>query len=355
MPRFHPLRVTELHRTIRDAVVVTLQPANGAAAEFAFDPGQYLTFRQEIDGTELRRTYSICAGLDDGALQVAIKRVEGGAFSTWANENLQVGDTLDAMPPTGRFIAELDPHARHHYLAFAAGSGITPILSITRSVLSREPQSRITLVYSNRMVTTIMFREELEDLKNRFMGRLNVIHILGGDVQDIDLFSGRLTEEKCAQLFEYWIDVGSADGAFICGPEGMMQSVARALETAGMPQSAIKFELFTAAQKGRLKRSKTTASKASDKAELAITLDGATQQVPMTEGQTILEAARSAMLDAPFACEAGVCSTCRCQVIEGEVEMRANHALEDYEVAKGYVLSCQAVAVSKRLAVSYDT
>jgi ring-1,2-phenylacetyl-CoA epoxidase subunit PaaE len=192
-------------------VVVTLRPPEGA--DFTFRPGQYLTFRRDFDGQEIRRTYSICSGLDDRVLQVGIKRVDGGAFSTFANENMAVGDTLQVMPPTGRFTVDIDPDAAHNYLAFAGGSGITPVLSLIRSVLAREPKSRFTLVYANRRMNTIMFREEIEDLKNLHMGRLRVIHVLEQDAQEIELFTGRVTEEKCGDLFRDWIDVSTMDMA----------------------------------------------------------------------------------------------------------------------------------------------
>jgi len=357
MARFHELIVTDIHKTIRDAVVVTLAPANDAeSGEFDFTQGQYLTFRHEFDGEELRRSYSICAGKDDGILQVGIKRVDGGAFSTWANEELKAGDVVEALPPMGGFFTPLDSANQNQYLGFAGGSGITPVLSIIKTTLMAEPESRFTLVYANKSVTSIMFREELEDLKNSFMGRFNVIHILETDAQEIDLFTGLVTEDKCAELFKGWIDIEHVNTAFICGPEPMMLGIAAALRTAGLGDGQIKFELFASSQPGRAK--KKAASSAVTSAEgqttAAITLDGATQTVTMDRDTSILDAARDNNIDAPWACKAGVCSTCRCKVIEGEVEMAANHALEDYEVAKGYVLSCQAYPVTDKVVVDYD-
>lgn len=357
MSRFHDLEVTDIRKTTRDAVVVTLRPVNGAAEHFDFTQGQYLTFRRDFDGEELRRSYSICSGVDDGVLQVGIKRVEGGAFSTWANDELQVGEVLQAMPPMGRFHVPLDPAARRHYMGFAAGSGITPVLSIIRTTLRREPHAAFTLVYANKGVNTIMFREELEDLKNAYLGRFNVIHILGTDAQEIDLFTGRLTREKCAELFSTgWVDVASTDTAFICGPEPMMLDIAAALRDAGMADDRIRFELFASAQPGRLKQPPRAArAEATGKGtEITITLDGATRKISADEGQSLLDAALASDIDAPFACRAGVCSTCRCRVIEGEVEMAVNHALEDYEVEKGYVLSCQARPLTDRVRIDYD-
>ena len=357
MARFHDLEVTDIQKTIRDAVVVTLKPVNGAAEAFDFTQGQYLTFRQDFDGDELRRSYSICAGKDDGILQVGIKRVDGGTFSTWANEDLKIGDTVQAMPPMGGFFTALDAGNEKNYLGFAGGSGITPVLSILKTTLAAEPNSTFTLVYANKGVNTIMFREELEDLKNTYMGRFNVIHILETDAQEIDLFTGLVTEEKCAQLFATgWIDIGSVDTAFICGPEPMMLGIAAALRTGGLTDAQIKFELFASSQPGRAKRkavSKNAASGA-NQASATISLDGSTQAIEMPKDTTILDAALDNKMDAPFACKAGVCSTCRCRVLEGEVEMVSNHALEDYEVEKGYVLSCQSYPVTDNVVVDFD-
>ncbi|MBS9716038.1 2Fe-2S iron-sulfur cluster-binding protein [Pseudohalocynthiibacter aestuariivivens] len=356
MARFHNLTVTDVHKTIRDAVVVTLKPENGAADAFDFTQGQYLTFRRDFDGEELRRSYSICAGKDEGILQVGIKRVEGGAFSTWANENLTVGEILEAMPPMGAFHTPLDAVAEKSYLGFAGGSGITPVLSILKTVLTQEPKSEFTLVYANKGVNTIMFREELEDLKNLFMGRLNIIHILESDAQDIDLFTGLIDAEKCKQLFKHWIDIKNVDSTFICGPEPMMLTIAAALRDHGLTDAQIKFELFASAQPGRASRKVVSVDSAgkSNETSASITLDGATRSFNMPKNQTILEAALENALDAPFACKAGVCSTCRAKVTEGEVEMIANHALEDYEVARGYVLTCQCYPLTDNVVVDYD-
>ena len=352
MAQFHPLTVTDIHHTIRDAVVLTLEPTDPET--FRFIQGQYLTFRQDFDGTELRRNYSICAGLDDGKLQVGIKRVEGGAFSTFANTELQVGDTLHAMPPMGNFHTEIEPNKGKAYLGFAGGSGITPVLSILKTMLAREPDSTFTLVYANRAVHTIMFREELEDLKNRYMGRLTLIHVLETG-QDIDLFSGRVDQEKCALLFKSWINVGAVDTAFICGPEPMMLAIAEALESHGLSKDQIKFELFGAGQQGRL-ATPAVSARAEGAAEpsVTITLDGPPPQMDMAKESSVLETALSNALDAPFACKAGVCSTCKAKVTQGEYEMLTNHALEDYEVEAGFVLTCQCYPISDTLSIDYD-
>ena len=353
MSQFHPLTVTDIHHTIRDAVVLTLKPEDPDA--FAFTQGQYLTFKQDFDGTELRRNYSICAGLDDGELKVGIKRVDGGAFSTYANTELKVGDVLHAMPPQGKFYTPIEPEVAKNYLGFAGGSGITPVLSILKTVLIREPQSTFTLVYANRAVNTIMFREELEDLKNRYMGRLTVIHILESG-QDMELFEGRVDQDKCNALFKHWIQIDTIDTAFICGPEPMMLAIAEALKTNGLGEEQIKFELFSESQQGRLaKQEMAKRSEGQKGTEITVIIDGARRSFTMQKGQSVLEAALENGQEAPFSCKAGVCSTCMGKVLEGEVEMISNHALEDYEVERGYVLTCQSYPLSDTLVIDYDT
>ncbi|UXU76683.1 MULTISPECIES: 1,2-phenylacetyl-CoA epoxidase subunit PaaE [unclassified Paracoccus (in: a-proteobacteria)] len=357
MARFHPLTVTDVKRETRDAVVITLAPRDEDRALFDFTQGQYLTFRRDFDGEELRRSYSICAGLDEGCLKVGIKRVDGGAFSTWANENLAPGDEIEAMPPMGKFHTPLDPDAARQYLGFAGGSGITPVLSIIKTVLAREPASQFTLVYANRQINSIMFREELEDLKNLYLGRLSIIHVLEQEGQEIDLFTGRIDADKLAGLFRSWIDPKSVDVAFICGPEPMMLAIAAALRDHGLRDEQIKFELFASSQPGRAKARAVSreAVTPGTGTQATVTLDGATRSFEMPRtGETILDAAIANNMDAPYSCKAGVCSTCRCKVLEGEVEMAINHALEDYEVRAGYVLSCQAYPLSDRVVVSYD-
>lgn len=358
MARFHDLTVTDVNKTIRDAVIVTLAPSHEDEATFMdYKQGQYLTFRKEFDGEELRRSYSICAGKDDGVLQVGIKRVDGGAFSTWVNEELKAGDVVEAMPPMGAFHTPIEPEKSKHYLGFAGGSGITPVLSILRTVLAREPKSEFTLVYANRNVASIMFREQLEDLKSKYMGRLSIIHILEQDAQDIELFTGLVTEEKCDQLFHGWIDINSVDLALICGPEPMMLGIRDALQKHGLSKEQIKFELFASAQTGRAKKRAVSknAAQAGDSTDAVVMLDGESRSFEMKRDQTILEASLENNMDAPHACKAGVCSTCKCRVLEGEVEMVTNHALEDYEVEKGYVLSCQSYPITKTVKVDYET
>lgn len=356
MSRFHALTVTGVAPDTRESVIVTLKPGPGEEDLFRFTQGQYLTFRRDFDGHEVRRCYSICSGTQEGALKVGIKRVDGGAFSCWANEELTVGQTVEAMPPLGSFNAPIEPGQDRFYVGFAGGSGITPILSIVKTVLALEPGSQFTLVYANRQVSSIMFREDIEDLKNRYLGRFQVIHILKSDAQDTELFSGRVDEEKLGDLFETLIDPRDIDLAFLCGPHGMMDIVRKSLVDRGVGADRIRQELFKSDQPGRLpasQRPEVKDGRAKD-ADLKLTIDGTTREIHMEPGETILEAAHRHDIDAPYSCCAGVCSTCRGRVLEGQVEMAANHALEDDEIRDGYVLTCQSRPLTKRLVVSYD-
>ncbi len=353
MAEFHTLKVTGLRRETRDAVVVTLEPRPEARRLFAFTPGQYLTFRRALDGQELRRAYSICAGCDEGCLKVAIKRVEGGAFSGWANEALAHGDEIEAMPPMGAFFAP-GQGAAPRYLGVAAGSGITPVLSILKTVLSRAPDASFTLLYANRATSTIMFRDEIEDLKNIYLGRLSVLHVLEAEAREIELLSGRLDAEKLRALFRVWIDPRSIDMALICGPEPMMRCAASALREHGLRDDQIRYELFAPAR-GAAARPPVRARAPAGVTEARVTLDGVTRSLRVArDGRTLLDAALAEGIELPFACKAGVCAACRCRVLRGEVEMALNHAIEDDEVRAGYVLGCQAVPLSDELEVSFD-
>lgn len=357
MALFSSLRVADVHKETRDAVVVTLDVPDEQKADFAFTQGQYLTFRKEFDGEELRRSYSICSGVDDGVLQVGIKRVDGGSFSTWANEDLTSGASLEVMKPSGTFFVPCNENEDRNYIGLAIGSGITPILSHIKTILKREPKSKFTLVYGNRSTSSIMFKETLEDLKNEYLGRLNIVHILKSDAQDIDLFTGRIDRAKCDALFSHWIDVSSMDYAFICGPQDMMETVSDALKAHGMTSEKIKFELFLSAQPGRAKKRAQSATSSSAKKEVKATiiLDGVSRTVEMArEGQSVLEAAEENSIEAPYSCKGGVCSTCRAKVMKGKMEMETNFALEDYEVEQGYVLTCQARPLTDEVVVDYD-
>jgi len=342
-------------------VVLTLVPASQESEDqpsdnqdkFSFTQGQYLTFRRKFDGEELRRSYSICAGKDDGALQVGIKRVDGGTFSTWANVDLEIGDTLEAMEPMGSFYAAANDGAPS-YLAFAGGSGITPILSIIKTGLQQTEHTRYSLVYANRNASSIMFRDELEDLKNTYLNRLSIVHVLEDQSEEMELFRGRVDAKKCAQLFQSWIQLDAISMAYICGPEPMMIAIREVLESRGFSKDRIRLELFGGSQPGQAKKPADIINKNESGVAGQVTLGGETRSAIIGANKTLLEAALDNNVDAPFACKAGVCSTCKARVLKGEVQMRANHALEDHEVEAGFVLTCQCIALSDDIVWDYD-
>jgi ring-1,2-phenylacetyl-CoA epoxidase subunit PaaE len=354
MSQFHSLRVSDVQHETRDAVVLTLNPSPESQAAFAFIQGQHLTIRARIDGEEVRRSYSICSAVGE-PIRIGIKKISGGHFSTWANEKIVVGQELDAMAPSGNFYAPLHPDNARNYVGFAAGSGITPLLGIIKTTLATEPRSKFTLFYGNRASSTVMFREALEDLKNEFMERFSLVHVLSREQQDIELFNGRLNGEKCDALLDHWIDPKSIDFALICGPQDMMTQIAESLQAHGLLKSQIKFELFAASQPTRPPRATPSAEAGSGgQCEATIIMDGRARTFAFPKNMSLLEAASREGIEAPFACKSGVCSTCRAKLIEGEVDMDANFALEDYEVARGYILTCQSFPVTDRIVVDYD-
>ncbi|GHC38292.1 phenylacetic acid degradation protein [Alcaligenes pakistanensis] len=357
MSQFYSLPVASVSRSTRDAVVVAFTVPDDLQDVFQFRPGQYLTLRTHLDGQELRRSYSICAAPHDRLLRVAIKRVNDGAFSTWANSNLEAGASLEVMPPDGNFTVDFEPGQAHRYAAFAVGSGITPILSLVKTALNTEPNSTFTLFFGNRASSAIMFREEIEDLKNTYMERFSIVYIMSRETQDIDLFNGRLDGEKVRQLMQQWFDPSSVDVAFVCGPQDMSEQVVAALQENGLEKSQIKFELFGAPKGPRALRTGEESRKAPGKEECELTViqDGITRNLTISKSNSsILDAALEQGLELPYSCKGGVCSTCRCKVVEGEVDMDANFALEDYEVARGFVLSCQSFPVTDRVVIDFD-
>ena len=357
MVQFYPLTVADVRRETRDAIVLTFDVPAEQRDNFQFAPGQYLTLRAQLDGDEVRRSYSICAAAGEPRLRVGIKKIPGGLFSGWAHEQLAPGRVLEAMPPMGNFGVSLDPALQRHFVAFVAGSGITPVLSIVKSTLRDEPQSSFTLFYGNRASSTIMFREELEDLKNEHLDRFSLIHILSREQQDIDLFNGRIDKAKCDQLLDRWVDPASIDTAFICGPQDMMLGVARSLEEHGLDKRQIKFELFATATPSRRQRTPqaSEAEVARDLCEATVVIDGRARSFAFEKGSaSVLDAAMKEGIELPYACKGGVCSTCRAMLVEGEVDMDANFALEDYEIARGYILTCQSYPVTNKIVVDYD-
>lgn len=355
MSKFYPLTVASVRNETRDAIAVTFDVPRELKDTFAYKQGQHLTLRAMIDGEDTRRSYSICSAVQEDTLRVAIKRTPGGLFSSWANESLKPGMTLDVMPPMGHFNVPLDASNEKHYLAFAAGSGITPILSIIKTTLIAEPKSRFTLVYGNRATSSVIFRDELTDLKDTCLERLRLVYVMSREQQDIELFNGRITREKCAQFFEHWIGVEDVDVAFICGPEEMMHGVSAALQDAGLPKERIRIELFAASIPKHEHKPRKLESGARHQTEITVIMDGSATSFTMEkEKESVLDAGIKAGLEMRYSCKGGVCSTCRCKVIEGEVEMDVNYALEDYEVARGFVLSCQSFPLTDKVVLDFD-
>lgn len=355
MSKFHPLTVAQVTNETRDTIAVTFAVPPELQDAYRYTPGQHLTLRTMINDEDVRRSYSICSAVQENMLRVAIKRAPGGAFSTWANDTLQVGTVIEVMPPMGHFSAPLSPENRKHYLAFAAGSGITPMLSIIKTTLITEPHSTFTLFYGNRASSSVIFKEELADLKDRYLGRFKLVYVMSREQQDIELFNGRITKEKCEQFFKHWVALGDIDQAFICGPEQMMQDVLEALQANGLPKEKIKVELFVASVPKRQHVPHARPVAGSQDCEITLIIDGAHLNFTMEKDkESVLDAALKQGIDMRYSCKAGVCSTCRCKVLDGKVDMDANYALEDYEVARGFALSCQSFPVTDKVVMDFD-
>ena len=355
MSRFHALRVERVDRETRDAVAITFAVPEALAAQYRFAPGQHLTLRASIGGADVRRSYSICSAAPDGALRIAVKRCAGGVFSTWANESLKAGDTIDVMPPLGHFNVPLDPAAAPHHLGFAAGSGITPLLSLAATTLAALPRARFTLVYGNRASGTVMFREELAALKDRFLDRFNLVHVLSREAHDVPLLHGRIDREKADALLAHWVPLADVDTAFVCGPEGMMEAVIKALQARGFPESKIKVERFASSIPKHTHVVPDAARLGQAECEVTVVIDGAARSFTLEKGkENLIDAGLRNGIELPYSCKGGVCSTCRCRVLEGEVDMDVNFALEDYEVERGFVLACQSYPVTDAVKVTFD-
>lgn len=347
---FHPLRVTSVERDTDDAMVVGFEaPTEG----FGFEPGQYLTLRTTLGGQELRRSYSICSDL---ALKVGIRRVDGGAFSTWVHEQLKPGDLIESYPPQGRFVMPPARHEGRHVLFIAGGSGITPILSLVSALLTREPGSRATLIYANRRTASTMFKEELEDLKNRFMTRLSLHLVFSREAVDAPLYGGRLDAGKLSAFLAGPVPAASVDEVFVCGPFEMNDQAEAALRGAGIPAERIHIERFGTPQ-SMSGQPAPHEVKAGDAAQARVTVvrDGIAREIEfLATDPSLLDAAAREGMDVPFSCKSGVCSTCRCKVLEGRVRMDRNFALDKDEVAAGFILSCQAHPLTEHVVISFD-
>ncbi len=353
-PRFHRLTIRDVRRETPDAVSIAFDVPDRLAPDYAFEPGQYLTLRTILDGEEVRRSYSICSGPDEAELRIGVKRVESGAFSTFANEALRAGETLDVMTPTGRF-GQVGPAAGGRtYAGFASGSGITPILSIVRGVLAREPDSRVFLFYGNRSMTDMLFRTALEELKDRHLGRLSVFHVLSQEEQDVPVLNGRLDAAKVRLLLTHIVPAALVDEIFVCGPAGMSEAVETACAALGIAPGRVHVERFVSEFGGRARPTPPAPRPDAPGRTVALVVDGKRRDVPVGDGEPILDAALRAGLDLPYACKGGMCSTCRAKVVEGEVSMDVNYSLEPWETKAGFVLTCQAHPVSDRVVIDFD-
>ncbi len=353
---FHTLTVNDVNRETADCVSVAFEIPADVQEEFKFLPGQYLTLRTTVKGEDVRRSYSICSSPLEGELRVAIKEVEGGVFSTFANRELKVGDELQVMSPQGNFVVQPDEKNSNTYVAFAAGSGITPVMSILKSVLELEPKSKFVLFYGNRSSNSIIFKSELEDLKDTHLNRLEVHHILSREDQGSDLLYGRIDADKVSSCANKFFEPEDVAGYYLCGPGSMIEAASATLEKLGVEKEKINFELFTSAgHADKVDHSKDIAQKAKVDSNVTVILDGDETHFEMvSSGRTILDAALDAGADVPFACKGAVCCTCRAKLLEGSAEMEMNYALMDDEVADGYILTCQSHPTSERVVVSYD-
>lgn len=356
-PTFHALTVKDVRQETADCCSIAFEIPEALAENYQFIQGQYLTLKADIDGEDVRRSYSICTSPNDQDLRVAVKEVYKGKFSTYANQELKKGDVLEVMTPTGNFYTELHPEQEKHYVGFAAGSGITPILSILKTVLETEPKSRFTLFYGNKNSASIIFKEEIEALKNKYMQRFVVHYFLSREMLDAPLMNGRLDNEKCIAIFNQLVQVDEIDECFSCGPEPMIFAVKDALVAKGFDEKHIHFELFTSPL-GKLGDDKKRKIKQEDEGKVTkvtINVDGKGLLFDLPFGtDNLLDAALKQGADLPFACKGGVCCTCKAKLIEGSVDMEVNYALEPDEVENGYILTCQSYPTTEKVVVDFD-
>jgi ring-1,2-phenylacetyl-CoA epoxidase subunit PaaE len=353
--RFYPVRVAEIVPETGDANSIRFEIPPEHREAFAFRAGQHLTLRAVIRGEEVRRNYSLCTAPDEQNWMVAVKRIGGGVFSNWVGEHLKPGDVIEVMPPHGSFTTDFDPGRRRHLVGIAGGSGITPVMSLLRSTLKYEPESRFTLLYGNRDSTSIIFLDALAALKDKYLSRFDLYHFLDGEEGDVELFNGMLDRDRLETAIPLLVPTAAdVDGWFICGPGPMMDAAEGTLLDGGIAKERIHIERFTADRPaGAVVREMSELQTKAAGVTVSVTLDGRTRKVPFTKGN-ILDSVRAAGLPAPFACKAGVCATCRAKVTKGKVEMAAHYGLTDDEVADGYALTCQSVPIGGDVAVDYD-
>ncbi|MFM7769572.1 MAG: 1,2-phenylacetyl-CoA epoxidase subunit PaaE [Bacteroidota bacterium] len=354
-PTFHALLVSDVRKETDEAVSIAFSIPEELKEKYQFKAGQYLTLRASVNGEDIRRSYSICSGEMEGELRVAIKKVYQGQFSTWANEEIKVGMEVQVMTPMGHFTPTVRGQKRH-YVLYAAGSGITPMLSIAKTMMKGEPESEVTLIYGNRHFHGIMFRDEIEDLKDEYLGRLRVFHVLSGEPNDISLFHGRIDDEKIEGFTKQFIPIDSVNEVFVCGPEPMIMAVKEFYKGKGLLDENIHFELFgtPGSNKTEMKEIKKVVNN-EGLSDVTVIFDGNYTQFKMPKsGEMILDAAQKAGLDIPFSCKGGMCCTCRAHIREGAVDMKVNYALEPGEVESGFVLTCQSIPTSDRVVVDFD-
>jgi ring-1,2-phenylacetyl-CoA epoxidase subunit PaaE len=349
---FYPLHVADIRRETDDTVSVALEVPDDLADQFAFAPGQFLSFRIDgQDGKPVDRSYSICSGLDDGELRIVVKRLAGGVFGEHAHTRMKVGDVLDTLPPLGRFTTPLDPLHHKAYLSVASGSGIAPVMSLARSILACEPDSRMTILYGNRGASSVIFREALSDLKDRYLERLQLIYVFSREQQATPLLNGRLDADKLRALSKELIDVTSYDEAFVCGPEPMTLEARETLIELGIPADHVHLELYGSHAP---KPVRAADHQDSEIVKVDIVFGGIRRTVDGHRAETVLDTASAAGLDVPFSCTGGVCATCRARVVDGSVEMAVNYALQPWELDAGFVLTCQARPTTPEVTVDYD-
>ncbi len=352
-PKFHSLIVKEVIKETEDCVSISFVVPENLQNDYAFVSGQYLTLKTSIDGEDVRRSYSLCSSPFENEWKVAIKQVENGKFSTYANNRIKAGDEMEVMTPMGNFKVQTNAHHEKSYALFAAGSGITPVLSIIKTILRDEPKSQVSLFYGNKNSGSIIFKEEIESLKNQNIENLRITYILSRESLGNKIQKGRIDEEKCVALYDAFLNNDGVDEAFLCGPESMIFGVKTALESKGVPVENIHFELFTTEGHQLSTEAKEAAAKDIESNVLVI-IDGDEFPVHLNPGEKILDAAHNAGADLPYACKGGVCCTCKAKVIEGSARMDLNFALDEQEVKDGYILTCQAHPTSEKIVVSFD-
>lgn len=358
---FYSLKIASIRQETENAICISFAIPEALASTFTYNPGQFLTLKQTINGESVRRCYSICSGVDEAQLSVAIKRVSDGVFSNYANDNFIVGSTIEVMPPQGDFTVKLAPTQSKNYMLLAAGSGITPILSLIKSILSTEKDSLVTLVYSNQKTITMMFKEELSFIKNKYLSRFNWVNLMSQEDQGADILNGRLDNKKGYQLQKQkLINISNTDEAFICGPEAMISEVSRGFRHEGLAEHQVHYELFASSSEDAQlildkAKNRVEAYGENQTSKVTVIADGRSNQFDLAAvGANILDAGMANGVELPYSCKAGVCSTCKAKLVKGKVDMDINHGLEPHEIEAGYILTCQSHPITDEVVVSFD-